>query len=153
MYKIPESVLVIIYTRDLQVLLMERVDKLSYWQSVTGSRDSLNEPLVMTAIRELQEETGIVLSKGVGAVPLSNLYDWNITNTYDIYPLWRSRYKPGVKKNIEHVFGLLVPNNTTIKLSPKEHSQYRWLPYKEAAKLCFSISNAEAILKLPNYLT
>ena len=39
-YKIPESVLVVIHTPDLQVLLIERADRPGYWQSVTGSLDA-----------------------------------------------------------------------------------------------------------------
>ena len=51
--KIPESVLVIIHTSDLQVLLLERADHPGFWQSVTGSRDTWEEPLIDTARREL----------------------------------------------------------------------------------------------------
>jgi dATP pyrophosphohydrolase len=51
-YKIPESVLVVIFSADLQVLLLERADKPGFWQSVTGSKDSIDEPLSVTAIRE-----------------------------------------------------------------------------------------------------
>jgi dATP pyrophosphohydrolase len=49
------------------------------------------------------------------------------------------------------VFGLLVPRNIPIILAPREHLNYLWLPYREAADKCFSPSNAEAILQLPNY--
>src|SRR5690349_20502674 len=50
-YKIPESVLVVIYTPDLQVLLLERADRPGFWQSVTGSLDAIDEPLALTAVR------------------------------------------------------------------------------------------------------
>ena len=39
-HKIPVSVLVVIYTADGQVLLMERADAPGFWQSVTGSQDA-----------------------------------------------------------------------------------------------------------------
>ncbi|HWW06204.1 dihydroneopterin triphosphate diphosphatase [Collimonas sp.] len=152
MYKIPESVLVVIYTEDLQVLMMERTDKPDYWQSVTGSKDFPDEALDATAIREVQEETGIVVGNGSGAVPLTHLSDWRLANVYEIYPVWRHRYAPGVTKNTEHVFGLLVPAAIPITLAPREHLQYQWLPYREAADLCFSPSNAEAILQLPHQI-
>ena len=58
-HKIPESVLVVIHTADLEVLLIERADRPGFWQSVTGSLDRLDEPLLDTAARELFEETGI----------------------------------------------------------------------------------------------
>jgi len=152
MYKIPESVLVVIYTEDLQVLMMERTDKPDYWQSVTGSKDFPDEALDATAIREVQEETGIVVGNGSGAVPLTHLSDWRLANVYEIYPVWRHRYAPGVTKNTEHVFGLLVPAAIPITLAPREHLQYQWLPYRDAADLCFSPSNAEAILQLPHQI-
>jgi len=145
-YKIPESVLVVIYTAELDVLLIERADKAGYWQSVTGSKDAIDEPLIQTAMREVGEETGIQ----VGAqVPLAHLQHWGLSNTYEIYPVWRHRYAPGVTRNTEHVFGLLVPRDISITLAPREHTAYRWLPHREAADACFSPSNAEALLQLP----
>ena len=146
-YKIPESVLVVIHTADLQVLLIERADKPGFWQSVTGSKDALDEPLVETAIREVFEETGIRI--GSEQVPMENLRDWKLSNVYEIYQVWRSRYAPGVTHNTEHVFGLQVPADVTVTLAPREHLQHCWLPWREAADRCFSPSNAEAILQLP----
>lgn len=157
-YKIPESVLVVIHTAELEVLLIERADKAGYWQSVTGSKDAEDEPLRETAVREVFEETGIrVASADAGAVdgmvPAENLRDWQLSNIYEIYPVWRHRYAPGVVKNTEHVFGLLVPREAPIVLSPREHVAHVWLPWREAADRCFSPSNAEAILQLPHYRT
>jgi dATP pyrophosphohydrolase len=146
-FKIPESVLVVIHTPDLQVLLIERADKPGYWQSVTGSKDHVDELPVETAIREVGEETGIVI--GSAAVPLSALRDWALSNVYEIYPVWRHRYAPGVTHNTEHVFGLTVPPGTSVTLAPREHLQHVWLPWQEAADRCFSPSNAEAVLHLP----
>ncbi|WP_420473026.1 dihydroneopterin triphosphate diphosphatase [Noviherbaspirillum sp. ST9] len=155
-YKIPESVLVVIHTADLDVLLIERADKPGYWQSVTGSKDTPDEPFALTAVREVFEETGIVVSDDIDqighAVPIRNLTDWHLSNIYEIYPVWRHRYAPGVTKNTEHVFGLLVPRDVPIKLAPREHVDYVWLHYREAADKCFSPSNAEAVLQLPKYL-
>ena len=147
MYKIPESVLVVIHTADLDVLLIERAGQPGFWQSVTGSLDAPDEPLLTTATRELFEETGIV-ADGVHIV----LRDWRLSNIYDIYPIWRHRYAPGVTTNTEHVFSVCVPRETPIVLSPREHLQHVWLPYMEAADRCFSSSNAEAILQLPRQL-
>jgi dATP pyrophosphohydrolase len=145
-HKIPESVLVVIHTQDLQVLLIERADKPGYWQSVTGSKDSLEEDFRDTAVREVWEETGIQV--GSDAVPQANLQDWQLSNVYEIYPVWRHRYAPGITRNTEQVFGLLVPAGIAVTLAEREHLQYRWLPWREAADACFSPSNAEAILQL-----
>ena len=146
-FKIPESVLVVIYTADLEVLLIERADHPGFWQSVTGSKDSADEPTAFTAEREVGEETGIAV--GSPDVPRSCLRDWGLVNVYEIYPVWRHRYAEGVTHNTEHVFGLLVPRQSPIVLAPREHLAHQWLPWIEAADRCFSPSNAEAILQLP----
>lgn len=148
--KIPESVLVVIHTVDLQVLLLERADQPGYWQSVTGSKDTLEESLHETARREVAEETGILV--GTPQVPDEALRDWALRNVYEIYPVWRHRYAEGVTHNTEHVFGLTVPAGTPVVLAPREHLQQVWLPWREAADRCFSPSNAEAILHLPQQL-
>ncbi len=147
-FKIPESVLVVIHTRDLQVLLLERADHPGYWQSVTGSKDHPDEPLAETARREVLEETGIAIDAAGGA-----LRDWQLANVYDIYPQWRHRYAPGVTRNTEHVFGLQLPEALTPTLAPREHLSWQWLPWHEAADRCFSPSNAEAVLQLPRFST
>ena len=56
--KIPESVLVVIHTPEMDVLVIERSDRPGFWQSVTGSKDHIDEPLALTAAREVAEETG-----------------------------------------------------------------------------------------------
>ena len=148
-FKIPESVLVVIHTPALAVLLINRVDAAGFWQSVTGSKDELAEGLEQTAMREVFEETGIDCGPGT---PLhAGLRDWHLENIYDIYPRWQHRYAPGVTRNIEHVFGLCVPAGTAVAVNPREHTAHQWLPWREAADACFSPSNAEAILLLPQF--
>jgi dATP pyrophosphohydrolase len=147
MLKIPLSVLVVIYTPALDVLLIRRADAPDFWQSVTGSKDTLEESFAQTAVREVFEETGIDCQPGT---PLaSGLRDWQLENVYDIYPRWQHRYGPGVTRNTEHLFGLQVPDTVNVVLSPREHTAYQWLPYRQAAEACFSPSNAEACLLLP----
>ena len=148
-HKIPQSVLVVIHSPDLDVLLIERAQQPGFWQSVTGSKDQVNEPWADTAMREVAEETGIVV--GSPTVPVLALQDWALENIYEIYPVWRHRYAPDVTHNTERVFSLCVPRNTPIKLAPREHINYVWLPWQEAADRCFSPSNAEAILQLPRF--
>ena len=142
--------LVVIHTPALEVLLIERADQPGYWQSVTGSKDATDEPLAQTCIREVAEEAGIAV--GTPAVPLTNLRDWQQRTVYEIYPIWRHRYAPGVTHNTEHVFGLTVPAGTPVQLAPREHLRHAWLPWREAAQRCFSPSNAQAILQLPRFV-
>jgi dATP pyrophosphohydrolase len=140
-YKIPVSALIIIHTRDLQVLLLERADHPGYWQSVTGSQDP-GESLYATAVREVREETGLDAER-------YQLSDWDSQNVYEIYAVWRHRYPPGTTHNTEHAFGLLLPEPLPVQLAPREHLRFIWLPWQEAAAKCFSWSNREAILRLP----
>ena len=142
-HKAPVSALVVIHTPQLDVLLLERADHPGFWQSVTGSRHE-GETLRATAIREVAEETGIDAGR-------HELADWNLQNVYEIYPVWRHRYAPGVTHNTEHVFGLCVPQRLEARLEPREHLSAIWLPWKEAAQRVFSWSNRKAILMLPGF--
>lgn len=149
-WKIPESVLVVIHTPALDVLLIRRADVESdFWQSVTGSKDTADEALALTAAREVAEETGIAC--GEGSAFASQLVDWQLQNVYEIYPRWRARYAPGVTHNTEHLFGLCVPERLVPVLDAREHTAWQWLPHRAAANACFSPSNAEAILLLPEF--
>ena len=139
--KLPVSVLVVIYTAGLEVLLLERAMRAGYWQSVTGSLETLEEPFERAAAREVLEETGIV-------APPRALHRWNVTNTFEIYARWRHRFAPGVLYNTEHVFGLELPARVPVALSPEEHTAFLWLPWAQAADKCFSWSNRDAIRML-----
>ncbi len=144
-FKIPESVLVVVYTPRLDVLLLERADGGSSgswgaWQSVTGSREPDDPDLEAAARRELLEETGL---------SVGTLSDWKLANRYEIWPQWRARYAPDVTDNTEHVFGFLVDSPTVATLDPAEHIAQLWLPWQEAMKKVFSPTNRDAIGQLP----
>jgi dATP pyrophosphohydrolase len=150
-FKIPESVLVLVHAAALDVLLIKRADADDFWQSVTGSKDFENESFADTAVREVREETGIDCAPGTSLA--GKLRDWQLENVYQIYPQWLHRYAPGVIRNTEHLFSLEVPPDTTVVLNPQEHSDWKWLPWREAADACFSPSNAEACLLLPQFVS
>ena len=84
-YKTPISSLVVIYTKQLDILLLSRCDKKNFWQSVTGSLEK-NESPIDTAKREVFEETGIVCDNYL-------LEDWNLNHQYKIFSHWRHRYR------------------------------------------------------------
>lgn len=139
--KKPVSVLVLIHTPALEVLLLERASHPGFWQSVTGSQED-GENLRDTARREVQEETGIV-------AVADELIDWRLSNRYEIFAEWRHRYPAGVTHNLEHVYSLCVPRAMPVVISPLEHLDQLWLPWREAAQKVFSWSNRDAILMLP----
>ena len=143
-FKQPISVLVVIYTAQLDVLLLERAAHPGFWQSATGSREDQEQP-IETAHREVGEETGIDTHR-------YRLSDWQQSNTFEIFVEWRHRYAPGITHNVEHVFGLQLPSRLDITTAPDEHRDWTWMPYQAAAERCFSWSNRDAILLLPDHL-
>lgn len=143
-YKIPVSVLVVVYTPELEVLLLERADKPGFWQSVTGSQEA-GETLEQTAARELKEETGLDAAR-------YRLDNWHMSNRFEIFKHWRGRYAPGITHNTEHVFGLCVPGKVPIRISPQEHLTYEWVPRGVAVDRVFSWTNAAVLRALPEHV-
>ena len=143
-FKIPISVLIVVYAPDLRVLLLERADRPGFWQSVTGSQEP-GETLEQTAIRELAEETGL-------DARCYGLVDWHMSNRFEIYKHWSGRYAPGTTHNTEHVFGLRVPDTLPIRIAPREHLGYQWLSREEAVDKVFSWTNAAALRALPEHV-
>ena len=161
--KIPISVLVVIYSPSQKFLLLERADRPGYWQSVTGSLDSLDEQPIAAAVRELSEETGLIVKADKQCPGLMDLlndqcfqYDllraWPYKTEYEILAHWRHRYPDGIAYNTEHWFFVCVPEESAIQLNPREHLQYSWLDYEQASSVCFSPSNAAAIKNLSQHL-
>ena len=136
--KLPVSVLVVVHTAGRELLLLERATRPGFWQSVTGSLESMDEPAAEAARREVREETGIE------AQP-RDFRRWNLAYTFEIFPQWRGRFAPGTTHNTEHVFSLELPARVPVALAPAEHSASLWLPWEEAAAKCFSWSNRDAI--------
>ncbi len=119
---------------------MERADRAGFWQSVTGSLENDETPY-QAAIREVYEETGLIALD-------YDFQDWQVTNTYEIYPHWRHRYADGVTENVEHLFGLTLPSPLPVSLAPNEHLRYEWVDWREAAKRVFSWTNIDALKRL-----
>jgi|TARA_B110000971_G_scaffold184847_1_gene192761 dATP pyrophosphohydrolase len=139
-YKIPISILVVIYTKQSSILLLHRADRKNYWQSVTGSIEK-KETLIEAARREVYEETGIDTNE-------YSLQDWKLNHQYEIYQHWRHRYELNITHNTEHIFGLEIPLEMPIKISPSEHIDYEWVKINEAKKKVFSWTNVIALEKL-----
>ena len=139
--KLPFSVLVVVHTDDLDVLLLERAARPGFWQSVTGSLDRADEAYEAAAAREVREETGIQL-------PSQSLKAWNVAYTFEIYLRWRHRFAPGVTHNTERLFSARLNERAPVTVAPEEHTAFAWLPWREAARKCFSWSNRDAILMI-----
>ena len=139
-YKRPESVLVVIHTPALDVLLLERIAPIGFWQSVTGSLEPGETPY-QAALREITEETGLHANR-------DSLRNWHQAHSFEILPEWRKRYPPDVTHNLEHVFSLCVPQRCSVTLAPAEHVRYVWAARDAAAAQVFSWTNRDAILHL-----
>jgi dihydroneopterin triphosphate diphosphatase len=135
-YKRPESVLVVVYTRQGEVLMLRRTQPRHFWQSVTGSL-AWGESPAGAARRELYEETGIMAGDG--------LIDLQRRVTFPILPAWRARYAPSERSNREHWFALPLAHRRQPLLHADEHTDYRWLPYRQAERLATSWTNRDAI--------
>ena len=135
----PESVLVVVYTRQGEVLLLERTQPHGFWQSVTGSLEWGESP-DRAALRELFEETGL---SGT-----TRLCDLKTQVRFPIVPPWSKCYAAGIHTNTEHWFGYLLPARRLIRRNAEEHRQHRWLPWQQAARRASSWTNRDAIQRL-----
>jgi len=135
-YKRPESVLVVVYTRQGQFLMLERTQPRGFWQSVTGSL-KWHETPAKAAARELFEETGLRAD--------GKLIDLHHQQKFPIIYPWRERYAPHHHYNKEHWFALPLAGKRTIDLQSDEHRQFRWMSAHEAARRAFSWTNRKLI--------
>ncbi len=103
---------------DTRYLLLKRSGQYlpDTWQMVTGKVNP-HEVTWEAAIREIQEETGIIAS---------NLYTADAVETFYVPHLDRVIFAP--------VFLTFVEDIPPITLSPTEHSEYKWLSFDEAQK-------------------
>jgi dATP pyrophosphohydrolase len=131
----PESVLVVIYTAELDCLLLERVSPRGFWQSVTGTL-RWGEDAAAAAAREIAEETGLAPT---------GLRETGITRHFPILPEWRSRYADDITENVEYLWYLELAVPAEILLNPKEHLQYRWVDLETAIATVSSWTNREAL--------
>ena len=139
-YKNNQSVLVVIYAKSTnRVLMLQRQDDSTFWQSVTGTLEA-NETPRATAIREVWEEVRLKIEENSTA-----LFDCKESIEFEIFPHFRYKYAPNVTQCHEHWFLLAVEQEFEPILS--EHLAYQWVSPKEAIQMTKSSNNAEAIRK------
>ena len=135
-----QSVLVVIYAKDTnRVLMLQRQDDSDFWQSVTGTIESGETPK-NTAIRELWEEVRLEISENSNA-----LFDCKESIEFEIFPHFRYKYAPNVTHCREHWFLLAMEQEFEPVLS--EHLAYQWVFPEQAIQMTKSSNNAEVIRK------
>jgi len=140
-FKRPESVLVVIYTRARECLLLERAEPRGFWQSVTGSL-RWGETPAECAAREVREETGLAAD---------GLFDARHEKIFAIFPAFRHRYAPGMEDNLEHLWYLERPAIEPVRIDAREHVGCEWLPLDAAIARVSSWTNREALEKLEQW--
>ncbi|HHF0350228.1 TPA: dihydroneopterin triphosphate diphosphatase [Haemophilus influenzae] len=139
-YKNNQSVLVVIYAKNTnRVLMLQRQNDPDFWQSVTGTIESDETPK-NTAIRELWEEVRLEISENSTA-----LFDCKESIEFEIFPHFRYKYAPNVTHCREYWFLLAMEQEFEPVLS--EHLAYQWVSPEQAIQMTKSSNNAEAIRK------
>jgi len=105
-----------------------------FWQGISGALEA-GETFSAAALREVSEETGIVLDC---------VTDTGFRHFYPIRPEWRQFYGPEPDVVEERVFYAHVMPSTEAVLSP-EHKASRWCTFLEAASSLTFGSNAECL--------
>jgi len=90
-----------------------------------------------TVKRELKEETGLRAEK---IKDFKTRGKWRYTE--------RLRDRPGMIGQTWHLYGVEISKGK-VRIDKKEHSAYRWLPYKEALKI-LTWPNQKRCLKIVN---
>jgi dATP pyrophosphohydrolase len=144
MERLPLQVLVLPFRRfadgTTEYAVLRRRDHTDdCWQGVAGGAEQ-GESAEQAARREMMEEAGIpvdaplVQLDAVASVPASQFQE-------------RDLWGPDVYVVTERAFGVYVDDNQAITLSD-EHTEYRWVPYEEAARLLRWDSNRTALWEL-----
>ena len=135
-YRRPEKVLVYLYRRGklsasaqgLAYLLLQRHPETTtsgkIWQTVVGGV-RWHENRTQAASREVFEETGLTLLRGITAIGYAFSFPIRLCGNQS------SWYPPGVTTVNNTVFAAELVSPRPIRLSP-EHIDYGWFSYPEA---------------------
>lgn len=129
-----EKILTFIINKDNKLLLLlgssnDPQFHKSFWYTVTGAKESIDDDLYSTVKREVKEETNLNINK---------IIDTNITYNY---------YSLGMNCN-EHVFISYVDNNDIIL--NEESISYKWCFLDEFINSIYWHYDKKDLLKLLN---
>jgi len=113
-----------------------------FWQGISGGVED-DETVDQAAKRELLEETGI------SGAPVSSV---GFSRAFPMQPEWTKQYAPGTTEVVEHTFVCILSEPIEPRLS-WEHSEFAWLPYREANELLYYQGNKESLQAVYAWLT
>jgi dihydroneopterin triphosphate diphosphatase len=122
--------------RDGRHLILRRTGQ-GIWHVVAGVVED-GESLEEAGIRELMEESGLVLS----ALP----FDLG-SQVHGIDEEWRSEFPPGLSEVTVHSFGVEAPSGWEPVMN-EEHDAYRWCGVDEARRLLHWPEATEMVQRL-----
>ncbi len=122
--KYRHAVFIVVYARDkdnIKYLLLKRKLHWKGWEFPKGKIEK-SETKKIAALREAKEETGQKILK---------IKKFNVHGSYKYKKILKDR--PGVVGQTYHLFAAETKKGK-VRLDKKEHSDYRWLEFKEAIK-------------------
>jgi dATP pyrophosphohydrolase len=151
-YRRPDKVLVYLFRRvgsagagaSVRYLLLQRRPKSTQaggiWQTVVGSV-RWGEERVQAARREVFEETGLTLLRGITAIGYAFSFPLRLSQNQE------SWYAPGQAQIDNTVFAAETPGDRPVRLSA-EHQSYGWFSLEEALAKLHWEEEKEALLRL-----
>ncbi len=126
-----------------EYLLLHRVlERLSFWQGVTGGVES-GEAIEQTAARELTEETGFTPD---------DLQPIGFTYTFPADEFFENMYETMPDEITQHVFVARVAAGSEPTLDQVEHDQYSWLDFDAALDRLYWWDDKESLKRVEAFL-
>lgn len=139
----PYQVLVILYNNDEKFTTYSfHRKKQDYWQFISGGKETFDKDLIDTVIREVREETGLVIS-GKEIIPLETVTS--------IPAYWFKDLEKDVLLVTEYSFAVHINPCSEIVLSD-EHDSFIATSYENTVELLRWDSNKTALYELHNKL-
>lgn len=119
----------------LEFLILKRTpEDGGFWQPITGTIED-GEAVLDCLHREIAEEAGVYSTVHVSDEICH--FDWE---------------HKGELKGRDLVYAVEVDTDTEVVLDGKEHTEYKWLPYEQAAQMLKFETNKDAMNQARDYI-
>jgi len=142
--KYRKGIFAVVYTKNqingkVEYLILKRKKHWNGWEFVKGKIENF-EMKGVAARRETIEETGQKILK---------IKKFNVKGSYKYNKILKDR--PGLIGQTYHLFAIEVEKGK-VKLDKIEHSDYKWVGFKEAMKKLTWKNQQECLKKVNNWL-